>query len=124
MDSFTGIDKAKLDAIKNKAKADPGITRPKRQSGNRRKKASSVANEILGTGEDYEYYGKVCESCGWCDDPDNCVWGITCPKCGAEPKQHCNNGQGKLEGLHEERWEERERIKFARTIKQSSVPVS
>lgn len=44
-----------------------------------------------------------CEWCGWCPDPDNCVWRHECPKCGAAPSTQCTR-QGGLDPLHSERW--------------------
>lgn len=44
-----------------------------------------------------------CVWCGCCPDPKHCVWGVTCPVCGAEPKQHCHE-RGVIVGLHRDRW--------------------
>jgi hypothetical protein len=46
-----------------------------------------------------------CMYCGHCSTPnDKCVWGVTCPRCGAEPMELCTR-QGGYEALHKERWE-------------------
>lgn len=53
---------------------------------------------------DYVYNGQVCSHCGWCDDPDHCVWGVQCPECCAPPHEQCLDGRGGITGLHQERW--------------------
>lgn len=47
-----------------------------------------------------------CPHCGHCEDPNRCVWGITCPRCGAGPREQCRHQNGGLKGLHPERWKE------------------
>ena len=49
---------------------------------------------------------KECQHCGWCENPDKCVWGVICPICHAEPKEQCRTPtDGRITGLHAERWE-------------------
>jgi len=45
-----------------------------------------------------------CEWCGNCEDPEHCVWSVTCPVCSSLPKKLCMEGN-KLVGLHQERWD-------------------
>jgi hypothetical protein len=44
-----------------------------------------------------------CRWCGFCADPEHCVWSVVCPVCGSEPKTMCVEGTKQV-GLHEERW--------------------
>ena len=43
-----------------------------------------------------------CEHCGYCEEPDNCVYGVQCPECEALPKEQCKEGR-RLVGLHSAR---------------------
>lgn len=45
-----------------------------------------------------------CESCGWCTTPNNCAWSRQCPTCKVMPGEHCKASDGRITGLHAERW--------------------
>ena len=45
-----------------------------------------------------------CEFCGNCETPNNCAWSRECPVCKAQPKDYCHASDGRITGLHAERW--------------------
>ena len=48
---------------------------------------------------------QLCQWCGWCEDPDHCVWSVQCPVCCAPQMQQCTASDGRITGLHQERWD-------------------
>ena len=45
-----------------------------------------------------------CIFCGHCETPNECAWSRTCPVCSAPKMDYCKESDGRITGLHGERW--------------------